>query len=641
MLTSDHAAMLARSGISPERAGARGYESITSKSRLAEVGITPAGRRVPGLLIPLRAIDGSVWGYQYRPDDPRTLATGQTIKYETPSGQRNGLDIPPGVGPQLADPSIPLWVTEGTKKADCAAAQGLCCVALLGVWGWRGTNNAGGKTALADWQDLALNGRRVILAYDSDVQRKQSVRGAMDALTNYLAMKGARVEFLALPDDGDKTGLDDYLVNYSVDQLWILVSPLTPSPIRRGEVIPPASPRAPSQPVPPLALSDAHTTFRRWFGDDYDTDALDIMLATVAVERFDDGSDPVWLLIISGPGAAKTETVLALDGIGATVTSAIASEAALLSATPRRERAKTATGGLLRKLGDRGLLVIKDVTSILSMNRDLRAKVLAALREVYDGRWYREVGTDGGHTIEWRGRIAVVGAVTTAWDTAHSVIASMGDRFVLVRINSAGPGRPAAGRRAISNTGEEQTMRAELAAAVAGVVAGMDTAPTAITDDEIDVLVAAADLVTRTRTACEFDFRGDVSDAHAPEMPTRFAKQLAQIVRGAVALGVDRGEALRLALRCARDSVPPLRLAIIEDLTEHPGTSTQAVRKRLDKPRATTDRQLQALHMLGIATVEEQEYTANGRTRWFYALAEGVDVDVLKLKVVPDLSVYG
>jgi hypothetical protein len=41
---------------------------------------------------------------------------------------------------------------------------------------------------------------------------------------------------------------------------------------------------------------------------------------------------------------------------------------------------------LLRKIGDRGILVIKDVTSILSADRNVRASVLAAVREIYDGR---------------------------------------------------------------------------------------------------------------------------------------------------------------------------------------------------------------------------------------------------------------
>jgi hypothetical protein len=47
-----------------------------------------------------------------------------------------------------------------------------------------------------------------------------------------------------------------------------------------------------------------------------------------------------------------------------------------------RRRIKTATGGLLRQIGERGILVIKDVTSILSMHREMRSAILAALREI-------------------------------------------------------------------------------------------------------------------------------------------------------------------------------------------------------------------------------------------------------------------
>ena len=66
-------------------------------------------------------------------------------------------------------------------------------------------------------------------------------------------------------------------------------------------------------------------------------------------------------------------------------------------------------------------------------------------------------------------------------------------------------------------------MRRELSAAVAGVIARCD--PEAIlelTDEETDRLLAAADLVTLARTGVEYDYRGDVIDAHAPEMPDPF-----------------------------------------------------------------------------------------------------------------------
>src|SRR5262249_21783292 len=126
----------------------------------------------------------------------------------------------------------------------------------------------------------------------------------------------------------------------------------------------------------PRTLEQVHTTFRRWLGETYDIGTLNAVLAVTASERL--SGDPPWLLIISGPGNAKTETVQATSGVGARVISTIASEGALLSASPRKSRAKTATGGLLRQIGERGILAIKDFTSIISTSRETRSQVLAA-----------------------------------------------------------------------------------------------------------------------------------------------------------------------------------------------------------------------------------------------------------------------
>ena len=49
------------------------------------------------------------------------------------------------------------------------------------------------------------------------------------------------------------------------------------------------------------------------------------------------------------------------------------------------------------------------------------------------------------------------------------MVATMGDRFVLIRIDS-NLGRVASGKRAIGNTGGEVQMREELAAAVGGLI---------------------------------------------------------------------------------------------------------------------------------------------------------------------------
>ncbi|SNC71555.1 hypothetical protein SAMN05445756_1536 [Kytococcus aerolatus] len=503
----------------------------------------------------------------------------------------------------------PVYFVEGESDVHALAHHGATATTA---------RQGGGSVGGADLTPLA--GAHVIAVMDNDPTGQKWAQ----TLTEGLAAVGATVDLTRPAVDHEGADVTDHLMaGHTLDELIPVDDPTDPT----------------KPPVEPVTLAECHSVFTRWLGADYDLDALDVTLAAAAVERLD--GDPLWLLVISGSGNAKTETVQALAGAGALLTSTIRSEGALLSATSKRERSKAATGGLLREIGDRGVLVIKDVTSILSMQRDARAEVLGALREVYDGSWTRHVGTDGGQSLSWAGRVVVVGAVTTAWDKAHAVIASMGDRFVLIRMDST-TGRQAAGRRAIGNTGSEVQMRAELSEAVAGVLARVKpTDGVNVTDEESDRLLAAADLVTLARTGVEFDYRGDVIDAHAPEMPTRFAKQLAQVVRGAVAIGVDRAEAMRLAVRSARDSLPPMRLAIIDDLAAHPDSTTTEVRKRIGKPRATVDRQLQALHMLGVLDCDEEETHVAGKpgTRWSYRLAEGIDPDALRPLRVPEMSV--
>jgi len=387
---------------------------------------------------------------------------------------------------------------------------------------------------------------------------------------------------------------------------------------------PPTAPKPEPLQHPPRTLIEVHDVFRKWFGAEYDTATIDAVMATAAAERL--SGDPLWLLLVSGPGNTKTETVQSLAGAGAHVTSTIASEGALLSASPRKSRIKTATGGLLRKIGDRGVLVIKDVTSILSSDRNVRAGMLAALREVYDGRWERNVGTDGGQTLTWIGRIAVVGAVTTAWDVAHSVVSVMGDRFVLIRSDST-VGRRKAGAQAIRNTGGEAAMRAEISSAVGGLIGSIDPDQNwQLTDNEIDRLIAVSDIVTYARTAVEHDYRGDVVNAHAPEMPTRFSKQLAQMVRGSLALGMNREAAMLLALRCARDSMPQLRLEILIEIATNPRSRVVDVSRNISKPYRTVRRELEALHILKLLRCdEEQSGVDEDKTVWRYSLAEDFD----------------
>jgi hypothetical protein len=54
------------------------------------------------------------------------------------------------------------------------------------VWNWRGTNEHGGKTALPEWEYVALNDRDVYIVFDSDVMLKPQVYDALARLKPFL-----------------------------------------------------------------------------------------------------------------------------------------------------------------------------------------------------------------------------------------------------------------------------------------------------------------------------------------------------------------------------------------------------------------------------------------------------------------------
>ena len=210
-LAPQHARLIDDSAIAPDVALTRGYRTVTTRAALRELGFGSRQLRVPALLVPVWNVHGEVVLHQLRPDTPRVV-DGKPLKYETPAGARMALDVPPAARSSLGDPARPLFITEGARKADAAVSRGLCCVALLGVWNWRGSNAQGGKLALADWDSIALAGRKVYVAFDSDVCEKKPVRTALSRLGRFLESRGAEVLFIYLPpaEGGAKVGLDDF-----------------------------------------------------------------------------------------------------------------------------------------------------------------------------------------------------------------------------------------------------------------------------------------------------------------------------------------------------------------------------------------------------------------------------------------------
>src|SRR5262249_34290440 len=170
--------------------------------------------------LPYLDLAGAPNGYAtLKPDRPRPgRKAGKPHKYELPKGGGNRTYIPPGVGPLLADPTKPLLITEGVKKALKATQEGLPTVALSG--GWNGKVKSL-RELIADLKAIAWAGRRVDLAFDSDAASNDSVQKAEAALREMLSAEGADVRVARIPGrpDGTKVGLDDYLLEHTADDL--------------------------------------------------------------------------------------------------------------------------------------------------------------------------------------------------------------------------------------------------------------------------------------------------------------------------------------------------------------------------------------------------------------------------------------
>jgi hypothetical protein len=181
------------SAIAPEVIAERGYWTVTDWRQLDGLGFRSSQKRLecfPALVIPQHDPSGAYTHAVLRWDRPRTAAKGRQVKYDQPFGAGVRLDVPVRCVARLRDPRIPLWWTEGSKKADALASRGLVAVSTPGVEGWRS------PSAIPDLYGIPLADRLVYCAYDSDVLTQPAVRQAVVALARWMRQKGAVISVI-------------------------------------------------------------------------------------------------------------------------------------------------------------------------------------------------------------------------------------------------------------------------------------------------------------------------------------------------------------------------------------------------------------------------------------------------------------
>ena len=240
-LLPQHLDDLRRSGLSDEQIQRCGFHSESDPAKWSKLLKWKSAPKSAGpvLCIPFFGADGEPLDYvRVKPDKPRKAKVdGKPIKYESPKGAANRAYFPPGTRAALADPSLPLIITEGEKKAAKADQDGFACIGLVGVYGWQkgrpknvdGTKS-GPRELIPDLAAVAWRGRRVYIAFDSDLIEKTPVVWAQWHLAEALTLAGAEVLAVRIPAaaDGSKQGLDDFLVAAGVEAFKKLLATAEP-----------------------------------------------------------------------------------------------------------------------------------------------------------------------------------------------------------------------------------------------------------------------------------------------------------------------------------------------------------------------------------------------------------------------------
>ena len=223
-----------RYGLTRKTIEAAGLRSLSRQEVAKLVGFDPGSG---GIGIPFPGWP-SYW--RVRLHEPWRDARGVPHRYLSPRGQPSHLYVPPILPPQQVGGTGLLVFTEGEFKALRAAQEGLPCVGLVGVWGWKARHSgaydpvpAGMDMLIADFFELDLR-RPVALVLDSDAPAGSPGYEAFIRLAHCLYRHGAtEVRIVVLPSTAglDKVGLDDFLNNgHGIDAVMGLIAAAPPVP---------------------------------------------------------------------------------------------------------------------------------------------------------------------------------------------------------------------------------------------------------------------------------------------------------------------------------------------------------------------------------------------------------------------------
>lgn len=322
-----------------------------------------------------------------------------------------------------------------------------------------------------------------------------------------------------------------------------------------------------------------------------DLQALQIALACAHAHHYEQ-SDPLGLFVVGPSGSGKTSIIVrCLLALAGTRMMGDLSTKSFITA-------KKGSRGVLQQLGSSGILVFKDLTTLLSKREVDRAEIITQLREIMDGSWQRDTGEI---CQTWTGKASCIGACTHALERAWSVHRDLGERFISVRLPSS-PDPIAVARAARAQNGHEKWIADEMQRLAVLTFGRPLSAPANAIPDEYQERIYHLAHITAILRAHVIRQDKQIVDIPPREELSRLPKHIALISQGHSDLFCDGygNASFEVAQRLAYDSCPMTRCHIFKSITFEGEISAYEIHKQLGVPYATVRWHAEELQALGV-----------------------------------------
>ena len=333
---------------------------------------------------------------------------------------------------------------------------------------------------------------------------------------------------------------------------------------------------------------------------------IKVLAASVINQRIK--GDPVWIVLVAPSSSGKTEFINSIANCAGVYPLSSLTSHTFISG----QKKGSMETSLLKRIGN-GIITFKDLTSLLSENREERAVIMAQLREIYDGKLSKSFGT--GETIDWKGKITVIAGSTYAIHSLKQQYTAMGERFLFYNIIQ--PDRKDSSCRAMENqeSGELDEKRQTILDNMSEYLNNLIEVPPQeqypkISKELRNQLIDLANLSTMARSDVERNYHSqqmEILEVYPPEYPARFASQLQNYARSLMIINWNETGVMELLPedekildKIALDSVNKSRRTAMQELSKYDIIETAGLATKLNMPTNTVRRWLEDLCALEI-----------------------------------------